>query len=105
MTLQQTVTIPADRRLHVDFDVPETLSPGTAQIVLTITRIDGPRPLTQTEFEAGLPCPMDHTPNAETIAAIQEARDILSGKIQAKRYSSLAEFNAEIAAEYAVEEC
>jgi hypothetical protein len=81
MTLQQTVTIPADRRLH----------------------IDDPRPLTQAEFDAGLPCPMDHTPNAETIAAMQEARDILSGKIQTKRYSSLAEFNAEITTEIAAE--
>jgi DNA-damage-inducible protein J len=42
---------------------------------------------------------MDHTPNAETIAAMREARDILSGKIQAKRYSSLAEFDAELDAE------
>jgi hypothetical protein len=45
MTLQQTVTIPADWRLHVDFDVPETLSPDTAQVVPTITRIDGPHSL------------------------------------------------------------
>jgi hypothetical protein len=37
MTLQQTVTIPADRRLYLD--LPETLSPGAAQIVLTVTRI------------------------------------------------------------------
>jgi hypothetical protein len=57
------------------------------------------KPLTDERFEAGDECPMDHTPNAETIAAMQEARDILSGKIQAKRYSSLAEFDAELAAE------
>jgi hypothetical protein len=69
MTLQQTVTIPADRRLYLD--LPKTLSPGAAHIVLTITGIDGE-------------CPLDHTPNAETLAAMQEARDILSGKIQAK---------------------
>jgi hypothetical protein len=37
MTLQQTVTIPADRRLYLD--LPETFSPGTAQIVFTITRV------------------------------------------------------------------
>jgi hypothetical protein len=81
MTLQQTVTIPADRRLHLD--LPETLSPGVAQIVLTITPIDSPRLLTQAEFDAGLPCPMDHTPNAVTIAAMQEVQDIIDGKIPA----------------------
>ena len=31
------------------------------------------------------------TPNAETIAAMQEARDIASGKIAAKQYHSVAE--------------
>ena len=37
--------------------------------------------------------------NAETEAAIQEARDIMSGKIEAKRYTSIAEMNADIDAE------
>jgi hypothetical protein len=67
MTLQQTVTIPADRRLHLD------LPPKAAK----------PRLLTQAEFDAGLPCPMDHTPNAVTIAAMQEVQDIIDGKIPA----------------------
>jgi hypothetical protein len=95
MTLHQTVTIPADRRLQVD--LPETFSPGTAQ--LTITRIDGakarkaapspkaakPRLLTQAEFDAGLPCPMDHSkPNAVTIAAMKEVQDMIDGKIPSK---------------------
>lgn len=31
------------------------------------------------------------TPNAETIAAMQEARDIASGKIAAKQYRTVAE--------------
>ncbi len=31
------------------------------------------------------------TPNAETLAAIQEARDIASGKIEAKAYHSVEE--------------
>ena len=34
--------------------------------------------------------------NAETLAALQEARDIADGKIQAKRYSSLEEFFADL---------
>jgi hypothetical protein len=82
MTLQRTVTIPADRRLYLD--LPETFSPGAAQVVLTVTSIDSPRLLTQAEFESGLPCPMDHTPNAETIAAMQEVQDMIDGKIPSK---------------------
>jgi len=37
--------------------------------------------------------------NAETEAAIQEARDIMAGKIQTKTYTSVAEMNAAIDAE------
>ena len=37
--------------------------------------------------------------NAETEAAMQEARDIMAGKIRAKSYSSVAEMNADIDAE------
>jgi hypothetical protein len=89
MTIEQIVEIPADRRLHLDFEVPETVRPGAAQVVLTITGIDGKRPLTQAEFDAGLPCPMDHTPNAETIAAMQEVQDMIDGKIPRTVYHSL----------------
>jgi hypothetical protein len=67
MTLQQTLTRRAKRRVH--FDLPEK---------------SGPRLLTQAEFEAGLPCPMDHTPNAETIAAMEEGDAILRGEIPSK---------------------
>ena len=37
--------------------------------------------------------------NAETEAAIQEAKDIIAGKIFAKAYSSVAEMNADLDAE------
>jgi DNA-damage-inducible protein J len=37
--------------------------------------------------------------NAETEAAIQEARDIMAGKKQAKTYRSVAEMNADLDAE------
>jgi DNA-damage-inducible protein J len=37
--------------------------------------------------------------NAETEAAIQEARDIMAGKTQAKTYRSVAEMNADLDAE------
>jgi len=42
--------------------------------------------------------------NAETLAAIQETKDIISGKVQTKSYSSLDEFLAEINTEIAAEE-
>lgn len=42
--------------------------------------------------------------NAETLAALQEAEDIASGKIQAKRYNSFEELMAEIDAEIAAED-
>ena len=41
--------------------------------------------------------------NNETLAAIQEAKDIASGKIKTKSYSSLAELNAELDEEYEME--
>ena len=34
--------------------------------------------------------------NAETEAAMQEARDIMAGRVKAKTYSSVAEMNADI---------
>ena len=37
--------------------------------------------------------------NQETLSAIQEARDIISGKISAKRYKSFADVLADIEAE------
>jgi len=37
--------------------------------------------------------------NAETEAAIQEARDIMAGKVYAKSYSSLDEFYADLDSE------
>jgi hypothetical protein len=33
-------------------------------------------------------CTLDHTPNAETMAAIQESDDMLSGKIPCKWFDS-----------------
>lgn len=37
--------------------------------------------------------------NAETEAAMREADDIIAGRVQAKKYSSVAEMNADIDAE------
>jgi hypothetical protein len=71
MTLQQTVTITriADKKTRKAAPSPKPSKP---------------RLLTQAEFNAGLPCPMDHTPNAVTIAAMQEVQDMIDGKIPSK---------------------
>jgi hypothetical protein len=39
----------------------------------------------------GIDCPLDHTPNAVTIAAMQEGDAMLRGEIPANRYHSLNE--------------
>jgi hypothetical protein len=51
-----------------------------------------PRLLTERELEMGIACPLDHTPNAETAAAIEEGRAILRGEIPSKKYTSLEDF-------------
>ena len=51
-------------------------------------------------MEGGFPFqPKQPKYNQETLAAIQEARDIMKGKNQAKRYPSFAEFMANIDSE------
>ena len=48
-----------------------------------------------------LPVFEDNQPeyNAETLAAMQEARDIMAGRIQTKRYKTVEEMDADIDAE------
>jgi hypothetical protein len=36
-TLRKTVTIPANRRLHMDIDVPARIPPGEADVLLIIS--------------------------------------------------------------------
>jgi len=36
IAIQQTVTIPTDRHLHLDVELPETVSAGSAQIRLSV---------------------------------------------------------------------
>jgi len=60
--------------------------------------------LRQSLMVGGLPFEMKQPRyNAETEAAIQEARDIISGKKKAKSYSSADELFAELDAEYVAE--
>lgn len=58
------------------------------------------------KLEAGVNTPIEEcfeitneVPNAETIAAIQECEDIVSGKISAKRYSTAREMIDDIMSE------
>lgn len=51
-------------------------------------------------MEGGFPFqPKQPRYNRETLMAMQEARDIMTGKVEAKRYSSLTDLLAEIDAE------
>jgi hypothetical protein len=49
----------------------------------------------ETGVDIGYVCPYcgkkEHTPNAKTRAAMQEARDIMSGKVPTKWYHSIEE--------------
>ncbi len=56
--------------------------------------------LHQSLLVGGLPFEVKHPRyNAETLAAMQEARDIASGKIQTKKYSSAKELFDELESE------
>jgi hypothetical protein len=53
--------------------------------------------LSQEEYNMRLyDCPLDHTPNAETLAAMQEVQDMIDGKIPHKTFSSFDEFWADL---------
>jgi hypothetical protein len=45
------------------------------------------------------PLEEEHKYNAETLAAMQEARDIMAGKIETKRYKTATEMHADILSE------
>jgi hypothetical protein len=71
MTLQQTVIIPADRRLVLE--VPETFSPGTAYLVLTSPRVepDALKPKREDSLSAmqGMFKSDGHEPSTEPVTA------------------------------------
>jgi hypothetical protein len=66
MTIEQTVEIPADRRLHLDFDLPMTASVGTAKVIL--------------EF-----------PTAETADVEAEAAELAAAEAEAAKYTAAGE--------------
>ncbi|MDR1784963.1 MAG: hypothetical protein LBR23_00630 [Spirochaetaceae bacterium] len=94
MTIEQTVEIPASRR--VSFDLPASVPVGRVRIKLNIAKPRVLTPLTEAEMEAGAECPIckahNYTPNAETIEAIEEGDAIVRGEIPSKEYHSAEEF-------------
>jgi hypothetical protein len=43
MTIQQTIEIPADRRVYLDLPLPETTPMGRAEVQITITLASAPK--------------------------------------------------------------
>ncbi|GHU72901.1 hypothetical protein FACS189450_11590 [Spirochaetia bacterium] len=83
MTIEQTVEIPASHRLTID--VPRDIPTGRTILAFT------PAPVGEDIGMDG-ECRLDHTPNAETAAAIREGRAMMRGEIPSKRYKSVDEF-------------
>jgi hypothetical protein len=107
MVIEQTIEIPANRRVHLDFEVPQSIPAGRASVTVIF-----PSPDEADEADAPVePCPLcakytdpvtgERTLNAETIAALEEGEAILRGEIPAKRYHSAEEMWADLDAELA----
>jgi len=87
MTITQTVDIPADRR--VSLKLPHDLPVGKAKIII----------FSQADKEDEAVCVHENCPfysenppfNDTTLAAMQEAKDIASGKIPGKWHQSIEE--------------
>jgi DNA-damage-inducible protein J len=90
MIIEQTVEIPADRRLTIN--VPSEVPTGT--VILTFT----PKPEIECPICAKHRDPVTGNPryNAETVAAIEEGMAISRGEIPAKRFNSLSEMLEDI---------
>ena len=95
MTITQTVEIPADRRLFVE--VPKEVPAG--KVILTFTPA-GDTAIAENECPicAKHRDPVTGNPryNAETVAAMQEARDIAAGKIPGSWHRTLDEAREEL---------
>ena len=87
--------------LHIRLDPETKTNAENLFAVFGITITDAVNMfLRQAVLEGGLPFELKQPRyNAETEAAIQEARDIRAGKIKTKVYHSVAEMNADIDAE------
>ena len=96
MTIEQTVEIPADRRLTID--VPREVPAGP--VILTFTPAANQKAAGDgLDYEGECPiCAAHRDPvtgeerfNAETVAAIREGRAMMRGEIPAIRFSSFEE--------------
>ena len=96
MTITQTVEIPASHKLTID--VPSEVPTG--RVVLTFTPASTDRKSANADDDGLYPdgvCPIcaahDYTPNAETIAAIEECRAMKRGEIPStlRRFHSFEE--------------
>jgi hypothetical protein len=112
MTIQKTVTIPANRRLTID--VPPEIPEGTTRVIIRFPLPEdsadeaSPEEIAEAEaaLAAGKPCPLcvKHTDpatgelryNAETIAAIEETRAMMRGEIPSPTFHSLEELLADL---------
>jgi hypothetical protein len=86
MTIEQTVEVPASRRLTID--VPHEVPVGRTIIAFTPAAGAGECPVCNAHRD-----PVTGNPryNAETVAAIEEGMAISRGEIPAKRFNSLKE--------------
>jgi hypothetical protein len=94
MKITRTMPVAAARRLRLNELLPETIRCNTVTVVVYAE---------QEEYEDD---DSDDDPDngyAATLAACQEARDIMSGKIPSKVYTSVDEYFDEIEAEIAAE--
>ena len=100
-TMFEVMTMTKSATLHMRID-PETKSNAEQLFsAFGITISDAVTIfLRQSLMVGGLPFEVRQPRyNEETEAAIQEARDIMSGKVKTKTYTSVAEMNADIDAD------
>jgi len=99
MSITQTVRVPANHRLTID--VPSEIPEGPVILTFTPQKVNNDD---SSVCESECPyCAAHRDPvtgeerfNAVTLAAMQEARDIMSGKIQVKWNHSIEEAKEEL---------
>ncbi|GHU01515.1 hypothetical protein FACS1894147_01500 [Spirochaetia bacterium] len=94
MTIEQTVDIPASRRLTIE--VPREVPTGKTQVVIRFP--DPAEALSSVPAEGdGCPlCAIYKEPNEETIAAFKEGDAMMRGEIPANRFHSIEELFADL---------
>jgi hypothetical protein len=100
--------VPANRRLRFDMPLPETVRSPRVEVLVVISD----EPAASCADACADACAADAADDdvdaenglAATLAACQEARDIMSGKIPSKGYTDVDEFFADLYAEIEAEE-